>query len=349
VANQFLTQGTKVILGGLHVTLNPKEATLHADAIVIGEGEPIIKQLIRDLEIGTLKKVYNAQEGAPFHFSEAPMPRFDLIDPSRYTRFTVQTQRGCPFSCSFCASSIRLHPKFRVKPVHKVIEEIRYIKSLHPRPFIELADDNTFSNRNHARSLMKAFEKEEIRWFTETDISIADHPDLLKQIRDAGCQQVLIGFESPDSLILNGIEMRTNWKAKRAARYLEAIETIQSHGIAINGCFVLGLDGQTPETFDHVADFIERSGLFDVQITYLTPLPGTPMFQKLSEEGRIISLDAHERCTLFDINFQPDSMTVPQLREGFHALMTRLYAKDQIKKRMKQFRIQRRKPNQNVT
>jgi len=341
-AEAFKAIGTKVILGGLHVTLNPEEAKKHADAIVIGEGEPVIKTLVNDLDSKKLSSAYNSKLSAPFNFEEAPMPRFDLIHPERYTRFTVQTQRGCPLSCSFCASSIRLHPKFKVKPVHKVLEEIQYLKSLRQRPFIEFADDNTFSNRKHARNLMSALEKEEVRWFTETDVSIADDDDLLKQMRDAGCKQVLIGFESPTATPLNGIEIKSNWKAKRANQYLEAIHKIQGHGIAVNGCFVLGLDGQTTGAFDEVASFVEQSGLFDVQITYLTPFPGTPMYQKLSEEGRILVEGAHETCTLFDINFKPSGMSVHDLREGFHKLMARLYHPEQVKKRAQTYWAQMR-------
>ncbi len=340
LARQFQEIGTKVVLGGLHVTLNPREASAYGDAIVVGEGEPVISDLLADLEKNGLKNYYRAEAYGAFDLSEAPLPRYELIRPERYTRFTLQTQRGCPLSCSFCASSIRLSPKFKVKPVHKVIEEIRFLKSLRKRPFIEFADDNTFSNRKHARKLMEAVERETIRWFTESDISIADDPDLLKRMRDAGCKQVLIGLESPISAGLEGIETKSNWKARRAPHYRKAIETIQSHGIAVNGCFVLGLDGQTTEDFQKVADFVESSGLYDSQITYLTPFPGTPMHRTLSEEGRILVADAHERCTLFDINFQPDSMSVHELREGFHGLMAKLYSPDSTKRRVEKFRKQ---------
>jgi len=348
IAKLFKQIGTHVVMGGLHVTLNPHEAMQHVDTVVIGEGEPVMKEIFRDIEIGKPKEIYDAKKGLPFNFEDAPLPRFDLIRPERYTRFSLQTQRGCPLSCSFCASSIRLHPKFRVKPVNKVVEEIRFLKSLNERPFIEFADDNTFSNRKHSKRLMRALEKESVRWFTETDISIADDKDLLKQIRDAGCQQVLIGLESPDALSLEGIETKANWKAKRAAKYHQAIETIQSHGIAVNGCFVLGLDGQTTSAFDHVANFVESSGLFDVQITYLTPFPGTPMYQNLSEEGRILVPDAHERCTLFDINFKPNAMSVSELKEGFHRLMARLYTPDNTLLRKKKFFSHRRSGRKKV-
>src|SRR5262249_51552022 len=147
-----------------------------------------------------------------------------------------------------------------------------------------------------------------VRWFTESDLSIAQDPELLRLMRDAGCAQVLIGLESPSPVALNGIEQQSNWKAKQLARYRKAVETIQGHGITVNGCFVMGLDGAGQESFDAVYEFVRESGLYDVQITFMTPFPGTPLFERLRRQGRILDETAWERCTLFDINFQPQQM-----------------------------------------
>src|ERR1039457_3579246 len=163
---------------------------------------------------GQLREVYDARDGN-FDLSQSPMPRFELLDPERYNRLTVQTQRGCPFRCEFCAASIRISPTYKVKPVERVIAEIREIKSLWKRPFIEFADDNTFVNKAHSKQLLRALIKENIRWFTETDVSVAEDDELLDLMRESGCAQVLIGFESPSLIGLNGLEERTNWKAKQ--------------------------------------------------------------------------------------------------------------------------------------
>jgi len=233
---------------------------------------------------------------------------------------------------------MRLSPSYRTKPVPKVIAEIRRLKELFGQPFIEFADDNTFADRRHGRTLVKALAKEEVRWFTETDVSVADDEELLGMMRDAGCQQVLIGFESPNYAALDGVEMRSNWKARRTDRYLRAVETIQRHGIRVNGCFILGLDGLGCESFEDVFRFVEHSGLYDVQITFLTPFPGTPLWNRLADEGRLISESATERCTLFDINFSPTHMSVDDLRRGFLNLTERLYAPDFVQQRRRQFR-----------
>ena len=200
-----------------------------------------------------------------------------------------------------------------MKPVAKVIAEIRAIKQIWSQPFIEFADDNTFVNKAHSKTLMRALASEGMRWFTETDIAVADDDELLRLMREAGCAQILIGLESPLVAGLDGLEHRRNWKRQQLDRYRSAIERIQSHGIAVNGCFVLGLDGHTPAVFDAVEQFAADSGLHDVQITVMTAFPGTPLYERLRREGRLLDEQAWEKCTLFDVNFQPEGMTADEL------------------------------------
>ena len=336
LAARFKSVGTKVILGGLHVSLVPEEARQHANAIVIGEGESTWPEVVRDLERGQLKSIYDGRP-KPFDLADSPMPRFELLAPDRYPRFTVQTQRGCPWQCEFCAASIRISSQFKVKPVDRVIAEIRRLKTLCRDPFVEFADDNTFVNRTHSRQLMRALARENIRWFTETDLSIAQDPELLRLMRDAGCAQVLIGFESPSRRALHGLEQRSDWKARQWENYRAAIERIQRTGITVNGCFVIGLDGAGPEQFDEVFNFVRDSGLYDIQITFLTPFPGTPLYHRFRKAGRLLSEKAWNRCTLFDINFQPQTMTVAELRDGFENLGRRLYHPDFVRDRSRRF------------
>lgn len=337
LAARYRALGTTVILGGLHVSACPEEALRHADAIVVGEAEPVWPQLVEDLKNRTLKRIYDAR-ATSFDLASAPLPRFDLLDPLRYNRLTVQTQRGCPFSCEFCASSIRIAPRFKVKPIAKVINEIRAIKSIWNEPFIELADDNTFANPAHGKRLLRALIPEQVRWFTETDISVADDDDLLSMLRDAGCAQLLIGFEAPGRAALEGLETRANWKAGRCDTYQEAIHRIQSKGIAVNGCFVLGLDSDGPESFGDVARFVQQSGLQEVQVTLQTPFPGTPLYDRLAHEGRLLDVDAWENCTLFDVTHMPQNMPVEELERQFHALIANLYSEESVARRKAAFR-----------
>jgi radical SAM superfamily enzyme YgiQ (UPF0313 family) len=338
LADRYRALGTKVILGGLHVSALPDEARAHADAVVVGEGESVWPQVMAELKnlAADLGPVYGVRSQG-FDLAQSPVPRYELLDMPRYNRLTLQTQRGCPFQCEFCAASLRISPKFKVKPVYKVLAEVRYIKSLWSRPFIEFADDNTFANKIHSKQLMRALIPEQIRWFTETDLSVADDPELLAMVRDAGCAQVLIGFESATFAGLDGLEKKSNWKARQLDRYLAAIECIQGHGITVNGCFILGLDGAGPESFDEVSSFIRDSGLYDVQITVQTAFPGTPLFHRLHGEGRILRENAWELCTLFDVNFQPAKMTVAELEGGLRSFAQRLYSEESTRERHARF------------
>jgi radical SAM superfamily enzyme YgiQ (UPF0313 family) len=336
LADRYREAGVIVILGGLHVTALPDEALEHTDCVVIGEGEPVWPKLISDLTRGKLQRVYDSRD-TPFNLGSSPMPLFELLDIERYNRLTVQTQRGCPFNCEFCAASIRLSPTYRVKPVDRVIAEIRRIKDIWPKPFVEFADDNTFANRKHAKDLLRALVPEDIRWFTESDISLARDSELLGLLRDSGCAQVLIGLESTTVAGLHGIEQKSDWKARQLDSYMSSIEKIQSYGVSVNGCFVLGLDGAGPESFEQVRDFVEASGLYEVQITIQTAFPGTPLYDRLKQEGRLLDETAWELCTLFDVNYLPDRMTVSELEENFVQLAKELYSAEATRARRRGF------------
>jgi radical SAM superfamily enzyme YgiQ (UPF0313 family) len=336
LADRYRALGTKVILGGLHVTARPDEALRHADAVVIGEGEPVWPRIVHDLGHGQLRPRYDAR-GAAFDLRQAPLPRFDLLDVSRYNRITVQTQRGCPYNCDFCAASIRLAPGFKAKPVEKVMAEIRRIESLWPHPFVEFADDNTFADKRRGRELCRALIPHGLRWFTETDVSVAWDAELLTLMKESGCAQILIGLESPRAGELEGVERKANWKQKQSDRYREAIDRIQDAGITVNGCFVLGLDHQDATSFDAVFDFVRDSGLYEVQITVMTPFPNAPLYDRLFEQGRLIDPDAWEKCTLFDVNFQPARMSVSELESGFRSLARRIYDSAFIEERRRNF------------
>ena len=333
IADRFRARGVPVVMGGLHVSMLPGEALAHADAVVVGEGERSWPRVVENFRRGALRREYRPDPGDWYDLAESPVPRYDLLDLARYNRLTVQTSRGCPHRCDFCASSILITPKYRVKPVERVLDEIHAIRDRWPHPFIEFADDNSFIVRTHAKELLRSLRAEHVKWFTETDVSIADDPELLDLMCESGCRQVLIGLESPEPLGLEGIETRRNWKREQLEHYEPAIRTIQSHGITVNGCFVLGLDGHTSAIFDSVYEFVERTGLYEVQITVMTPFPGTPLHARLRREGRLLEDGAWDRCTLFDVNFVPTGMTPDELQWGLVELGRRLYRTELIEAR----------------
>lgn len=339
VADYYRRRGVTTVMGGLHVTSCPDEARRHCDVIVVGEGEAVWPRLLDDIESGKADAVYDAW-GSEYDLSDAPIPRFDLLDTDRYNRITVQTNRGCPWRCEFCASSILLTPRYKVKPVTKVIDEVRAVKALWPRPYIEFADDNSFVNKRHSRELAEAMAGEGVRWFTETDISVADDPELLQMLHEAGCAEVLIGLESPRVGGLDGVELKRNWKLHRMEGYRDAIHRIQAQGVAVNACFILGLDGDGPEVFEAVESFVDETNPFDVQITVQTPFPGTPLYERLRHEGRLLEEGAWEKCTLFDVTYRPTDMTVSELERGLIELGTSLYSEEATLRRRKGFTAQ---------
>ncbi|MBM3834880.1 MAG: radical SAM protein [Verrucomicrobia bacterium] len=338
VADFYRSKNIPVVMGGLTVLSLREEAKEHCASVVVGEGEPLWPEVLADFERGALKPLYVQAAPGSFNLRDAPMPRFDLLDPAKYNRITVQTSRGCPHKCEFCASSILLTPKYKLKPVDKVIAEIQAIKRIWPRPFIEFADDNSFVNYRHYKELLRRLTKEKLRWFTEADLNVAKDDELLGLMRDSGCQQILIGLESPRRPSLQKVELNSNWKARQQDHYKAAIAKIQSYGITVNGCFILGLDGDTPEIFDDVLTFVRDSGLYEVQITFLTAFPGTPLYDRLKREGRIIRDKAWELCTLFDINLTPKNMSVDQLQRGFLGLAETLYSAEETNARRRKFK-----------
>jgi radical SAM superfamily enzyme YgiQ (UPF0313 family) len=338
VADHYRALGVPVVMGGLHVTSLPDEAKQHCTTVVVGEGEPLWPDVLNDFEHGTLKPFYRHANPGAFDLRDAPMPRFDLLDPGKYNRITVQTSRGCPHKCEFCASSILLTRQYKVKPVEKVIAEIHEIKKIWPRPFIEFADDNSFVHREHYKALLRKLSKEDLHWFTEADIRVAEDDELLGLMRDSGCQQILIGLESPRRTSLSGVELKNNWKARQFDHYAEAIAKIQSYGVTVNGCFILGLDGDTPEVFDNVLTFVRQSGLYEVQVTFMTAFPGTPLYARLKTEGRILENSRWDKCTLFDINFRPANMSVSELQQGFLRLVKVLYSSSETHARRSNFK-----------
>lgn len=325
LSERYRKKGIKTVIGGPHVTSLPEEAKGYCDSVVIGEGEPSWQELLNDCEKGKLKPFYTSFD-KDFDLKDAPLPKFDLLIPQNYNRLTVQTSRGCPHQCEFCAASILISKKYKQKPARKVIQEIKAIKKIWKKPFIEFADDNTFINKKYWIGLLKELKNEGIRWFTETDVSLAENAELLDLMRESGCQQVLIGFESPSRKGLDGLELSCNWKMKQLDKYRYAIEKIQSHGITVNGCFILGLDGHDKRIFEEVWRFVKESGLYEVQITIMTAFPGTPLYNRLLNEKRIIKEKDWARCTLFDVNFEPKNMSVGELEKNFRDLAEKVYS-----------------------
>jgi radical SAM superfamily enzyme YgiQ (UPF0313 family) len=336
LAERYRAAGIPVVLGGLHVSLMPDEAARHADSIVLYGAEGAWPRLVDDFRRGRLQPRYIGLRNGVFEPPHYASPRFDLLQGRPYNRITVQTSRGCPHDCEFCAASLRITSRFQQKPVDRVIAEIERAKAITETPFFELADDNTFVNAKWGKKFLRALAPLDVHWFTETDISVAEDEELLDLLAESGCRQVLIGLESPTAGGLDRIDSR-NWKQRHYARYLEAIERIQSRGVTVNGCFIVGLDNDTPEVFEQVRDFVAHSRLLEVQITVPTPFPGTPLYRRLQHQGRLLENRFWDRCTLFDVNFRPNRMTVEELESGLRWLFAEIYNETELRRRQRHY------------
>ncbi len=333
IADALRKLGVTVVLGGLHVSALPDEAAQHADCVITGQAEVVWAQVLADFESRSLLPRYDVSrtEARPLCADSAPIPRYDLLDPKKYNRISLQSTRGCPRDCGFCGASRTLAP-YQRKPIHQVRRELEAITELWKRPFLELADDNTLLHQAWSKELLKLLASYPVRWFTETDISIADDEHLLDHLADSGCAQLLIGLESAQANSLRGIDS-ANWKWQQADHYASKIRRIQERGISVNGCFVLGLDSDDEDVFQDTLDYVHALGLAEVQLTVLTPFPGTALYESLHREQRLLRPVFWEQCTLFDVTYVPKRMSPSALEQGFHWLVGEMYSDQRVTQR----------------
>ena len=336
LAERFRSRRIPVVMGGIHASVLPHEALAHCDAVVAGSAEGVWHKILEHAEAGCLQGIYRSDSAHVFADEAYAMPAFQLMAGRSYNRITVQTSRGCPRGCEFCGASRLISSRFQQKPVARVVDEIRQARPWLDRPFFEFADDNTFIDRRYGRELIKALIPLGIRWFTETDASIADDLELCDMLAEAGCRQLLIGFESPRIEDLGTVDPR-GWKQRMADRYLHAIDVLQSRGVSVNGCFIFGLDHQGPDVFSTVVDYVRKSGLAEVQCTVLTPFPGTELYDRMKREGRLLRERFWNRCTLFDVNYHPAKMKVTELEDGLRWVLQELYSLEETAARKRRF------------
>jgi radical SAM superfamily enzyme YgiQ (UPF0313 family) len=334
IADEFRKRNVTVIMGGIHATVLPEEVKLHVDSVVSGEVELLWADILKDFKSNRLKPFYKAD--SLFDLTKAPVPRFDLLKKGRYPIIWMETSRGCPHDCEYCASTRIFGNKYRNKSHEQVIRDIQFIKSHHSDTRIAFSDDNFLVNKRLAKDLLPRIADMDIRWHALCDISVGKDKKLLELLYKSGCTYLFIGLESVSTESLNSIE-KSNWKSKQFVNYSENIKAIQSAGLGVMGSFIVGLDQDFPDVFDKMANFIIANNLYAASITILTPFPGTRLRTRMQEEGRLFDHD-WAYYTGYNVNYMPRNVSVEQIETGLVNLYRSVYAKEVYKKKMVYFK-----------
>jgi len=307
IASEYRRRGVPVVMGGYHATLCTAEVERYAEAVVIGQAEPLVSQILEDIAAGTLRKRYKWDGG--FDLSKVRTDR-GILDGKKYMPMTlVEFSRGCKFRCDFCAIQ-SFHKGHDHRPIGDVVAEV--LSTRHKDRLVFFIDDNLCSNPEAAKELMRALAPHHLRWVTQTAIDAAWDDELLRLMRDSGCQGVLVGFESLSPASLAGMNKGFNLARGGPAA---ALAQFRKFGLRVYGTFIFGYDGDTAETFDTSLEFAKSEGLFIAAFNHITPFPGTPLFERLEREGRLFHeawwLDPDYRYN--QIPFRPANMEPAEL------------------------------------
>ncbi len=305
LADHFRSRGIPVVMGGVHPSSIPEEALKHCDSVVIGEAENLWHRVLEDAGARRLQNMYQNSSSSPLE--GLPPPRWDLLPTRRYfIPQTVQVSRGCPMSCSFCSVSSYFGRSHRSRPLEHVLEEIEAL----PRKLFIFVDDNIAGAPAMAKELFAAMIPLKRKWVAQCSLSIADDNELLDLAARSGCLGLLIGFESLSPDVLRSIGKNVNLRRK----YGEVIKQIHARGIHIQGSFIFGFDGDTPETIHSTVQFVKQNRITGVNYCHLTPFPGTQLFSDLEREGRLLHKD-WSRYDRQNIVFQPRHFTPEELQD----------------------------------
>jgi radical SAM superfamily enzyme YgiQ (UPF0313 family) len=313
IADKFRDRKIKVAIGGIHATVLPDEAKLHSDAVVIGEAEYIWHHLLDDCIANNLQPFYKAIKQV--NLEDSPIPRYDLVNSKNYQLFWIQTTRGCPHDCEFCAATKIFGSKYRHKSIQQVVSEINSIIKQLGKVNFAFSDDNLFVNNKYSKELLEALIPLKIRYHAQSDISIAEKNELLSLLSKSGCAFLLIGLESASSDSLMNID-KNRWKYRQFEKYTQSINKIQSYGIGVQGALIIGHDADDSSIFKKTIDFVIENKLFEAQITISTPLPGTRLRERLIKENRLLP-NQWDNYTFGNVNYIPKNMSIEQLENGF--------------------------------
>jgi radical SAM superfamily enzyme YgiQ (UPF0313 family) len=320
IADAFRAKGTPVVMGGVHPSFMTQEALQHCDAVVVGEVEHVIDQLLDDLESGCMKGPYRAK--SLHSMVGMPMPRYDLLKKNRYVNKTfVQTSRGCHTGCTFCAEPLMNGLKFRYRPVDEVIAEMENCGSR----TISINDADFFGTPERPKEVMRALKGRGFHWQAGVTSKLAQDDRMLELAAESGCTMLSIGFESISRDTLKSVHKFVNQPDDFAA----LVEKIHSYGIMVFGLFMFGFDGDGKSVFDDTVKFNIDAGYDACAYSVLTPYPGTLTWYEMKKANRIVSFD----WTMYDqghVVYLPAGMTPDELRIGQGGAYGKFYSNSSI-------------------
>jgi radical SAM superfamily enzyme YgiQ (UPF0313 family) len=287
VAGHFRRLGVPVIMGGIHATMCVDEVMDRVDSVVTGEAEPVWLQALEDARHGNLKRRY---DGGLAEIGDVPLARHDLL-PASYAFGAIQTTRGCPLNCSFCSVTAFNGAHYRQRSIPDVVREFQLVREKR----ILVVDDNLIGTRSshiaRAKDLFRALAQANLKkeWVAQATINFADDEELLTLAAKAGCRGVFIGFESPAPEGLQEIGKKFNLLKGRDFR--ASVRRIQRHNMLVVGSFIIGLDVDEPGIGKRIADVGNQYGVDNLNVLFLTPLPGTRLWNQMRSENRI-AMDA---------------------------------------------------------
>ncbi|MBS4538963.1 radical SAM protein [Clostridium sp. D2Q-11] len=325
ISREFQKRGVTVIAGGIHVTANPERASNSFDAICVGIAERVWTKILEDKENNLLKKIYS--DIGNIDGSEIVSPKYDSIDNKKYLYANIiSTSRGCPFKCDFCYNSCTNSLKTYInRPIDDVIRDINVLKTKH----IMFIDDNFIGNPKWTKELLKQIKPLKLKWNAAVTSNIVDMPELLDEMKAAGCQSLFIGFESINSKSIESVHKVQN----SVKRYEKLVDEIHKRGIMINASFVFGLDEDDESIFKNTLEWIIKNKIETVTSHIMTPYPGTKLYELLSEENRIVDFNLSNYNTAHVV-YKPKNMTPKELYNGYIWLYKELYTFKNILKRL---------------
>ncbi len=330
----YREKGIPTVIGGIHASMRPDEAGQFVDTVVTGEAETVWPRVIADFESGNLQPLYRGELST---LIRSPKPRRELFHPG-YVFASVQTTRGCPMNCDFCSVTAFNGSHYRFRPIDEVIEEMKTI----PQQNMFILDDNIVGYNTKAQEraigLFKAMIAAGIKkdWIGQASLNVADNEEVLKYAALSGCRMLFIGIESENEEQLTDVNKRLNVKMGSSS-YDRVFDKMHKYGIAAIAGFIFGWEKDTKETIDHRVRFTRRCHADSIQSTFMTPLPGTRLFERYEKEGRIVFNNYPGDWKYYGYEhlvFNPDTMDRQEMQDYIFRGMDIVYSPGFLKRRM---------------